>query len=126
MTSTCNKCGKDFTLLRENIFVVQEDGYDVSYLECPHCKEKYLICTFDKKMHDMVARRRQLENVIRIAREKKFRPGTIRKYIREREAIIAEQKKHADELKAIGEEIMNKVGKGDESDGEEHNSDQSG
>ena len=126
MMTTCNKCGRDFSMRPQDIFNVRDEEYDITYFECPHCKERYLICTFDKKMHDMVARRRQLEYVIRIAREKKFRPGTIRKYIQEREAIIAEQKKHAEELKTIGEELMNKVGKGDESDVEEHNSDKSG
>lgn len=126
MTSTCNKCGKDFSLLRENIFVVQEDEYDVSYLECPHCKEKYLIGVFDKKMHDLIERRRQLEQILRIARAKKFRAETIRRYVKEYEKVKADQKALADELKPIGEEIIKRSGKGEDEDGKEHNSDQSG
>ena len=123
--STCNKCGKDFSMRPQDICTVQGEEYDVTYFECPYCKERYLICTFDKKMHDLIARRRQLEQVICIARGKKFRSGTIRKYIQERKTVIAEQKKHAEKLKPIGEEIMNNVGKGEDADGKEHNSDQS-
>ena len=126
MTVQCNKCGEYFTVLREGIMVLQDDGYNVTFFVCPHCKEKYLICIFDKKMHELLERRRQLEQILRIARAKKFRAETIRRYVKEYEKVKADQKAYADELKPIGEEIIKRSGKGEDEDGEEHNSDQSG
>ena len=126
MTVKCNKCGKYFTILREGVMVLQDNGYDVTYFTCPHCKEKYLIGVFDKKMHDLIERRRQLDQILRIARSKHFRAETIRQYIKEYEKVKADQKTLAKELVPIGKEILKKIGKGEDEDGKEHNTDQSG
>ena len=120
MTVLCNRCGKYFSILKEGIMVLSKDGYDVTYYECPHCKEKYLVCIFDDKMRELVDRRRTLEQILRIAKTKRFRKEAIRKHLKEYENVKAEQKALEKELKPIGMDILNDIGKGEDEDGEHH------
>lgn len=124
--TTCNKCGKDFNITRENVFAIQEGEYSVSYFECPDCKEKYLIGVYDDKARELISQRRQIEQILRISREKHFRPNTVRKYIQEREKVISEQKKLFETLKPIGEEILKSKAEGEGKNVKEHHTDQSG
>ena len=57
-------------------------------------------------MHELIGRRTAVQTMIRVAREKKLRRQTIRKYQRELQKIIQKQKKLMPELKRLGEAIL--------------------
>lgn len=123
MTFTCEKCGEEIMTAAKTIQNVHEEDCDISYCVCQHCGAKNLICVFDEKMHELVKERVHIEELIRIARIKHFRPDTINKYLAQHKKVADDLKFHADLLKPIGLRYLKKIEEGEGENGEEeHNS----
>lgn len=49
----CNKCGADFAA---EPLKRQEGDFDIVYIQCPHCKEEYLVSVTDSVLRDAISR----------------------------------------------------------------------
>lgn len=106
MNVQCDKCGKWITHDTAFFSTIEKDGLKVLHFSCPFCGEKYHVHTENAEMHELIGRRTAVQTMIRVAREKKLRRQTIRKYQRELQKIIQKQKKLMPELKRLGEAIL--------------------
>lgn len=105
-TTSCNKCGQEFTIDEHRLGTIREGDYVVQYLSCPACGERYHVFTSDKEMRELVGRRTAVQAQIRMGHAKKFNRKTLRKYAQELERIKRKQEKMMPTLKAIGEKIL--------------------
>lgn len=106
-TTSCNKCGQEFTIDEHRFGTIREGDFVVQYLSCPACGERYHVFTSDKEMRELVGRRTAVQAQIRMGHAKKFNRKTLRKYAQELERIKRKQEKMMPTLKAIGEKILN-------------------
>lgn len=106
MTLDCNKCGERFVLDDTHLGVIKEGDLEVRFFRCPACGWRYNILTTDSKMRDLIDRRNAVQSKIRLAKAKKFKERTFRKYMQELDQIKKEQEKLMPELKAQGEKIL--------------------
>jgi len=105
-TTSCNKCGQEFTIDEHRFGTIREGDFVVQYLSCPACGERYHVFTSDKEMRELVGRRTAVQAQIRMGHAKKFNRKTLRKYAQELERIKRKQEKIMPTLKAIGEKIL--------------------
>ena len=96
-TTSCNKCGQEFTIDEHRFGTIREGDFVVQYFSCPACGERYHVFTSDKEMRELVGRRKAVQAQIRMGHAKKFNRKTLRKY---------EQEKMMPALKATGEKIL--------------------
>lgn len=102
----CNKCGKWFALDDSLYGVVKENGLTVQYFSCPACGERYHVLTLNDEMRKLIEQRKAVQTKIYMAHAKKFRKQTIEEYIRELDSIKDRQEKLFQELKPLGEKIL--------------------
>lgn len=105
-TTSCNKCGQEFTIDEHRFGTIREGDFVVQYLSCPACGERYHVFTSDTEMRELVGRRTAVQAQIRMGHAKKFNRKTLRKYEQELERIKRKQEKMMPTLKAIGEKIL--------------------
>ena len=60
----CNKCGAEFSL---SILERKEGDLDVTYIQCPHCKEEYLVSVTDSILRDAIQEHNRLMEKARTA-----------------------------------------------------------
>lgn len=113
-TTSCNKCGQEFTLDEHRFGSIREGDFVVQYFSCPACGERYHVFTSDKEMRELVGRRKAVQEQIRMGHAKKFNRKTLRKYAQELERIKRKQETMMPTLKATGEKILH--GKGGDQD----------
>lgn len=102
----CDKCGRTFALDISCFGTVQKDDLIVQYFSCPNCGTKYQYLTSDKKMRELMERRKAIQKQVFAGHAKRFRRETLRKYEREIEQIKQEQQQITPTLKAAGEKIL--------------------
>lgn len=105
-TTSCNKCGQEFTIDAHHFGTIREGDFLVLYFSCPACGERYHVFTSDKEMRELMGRRKAVQAQIRMGHAKKFNRKTLRKYEQELERIKRKQEKMMPGLKAIGEKIL--------------------
>jgi len=49
----CNQCGADFAV---EPLKRQEGDFDIVYIQCPHCKEEYLVSVTDSVLRNAIDR----------------------------------------------------------------------
>lgn len=105
----CNKCGCQFAPNDIKIEELEDQDLAVQFYRCPGCKSPYLILASDHEMRQLTARRRAIQIKIRVAKMKRFRESTFRKYIREDEAIKKKQDAIFPELERRGKELLSRL-----------------
>ena len=102
----CNRCGQSFQA--GNIYCVEEGELAVQAFDCPLCGQAYQVLTTDRKMRELIERRKAVRQAIRVARAKKFSEKTFRRYERELQKIKREQEVMLPKLKKMGDTILHK------------------
>lgn len=102
----CDSCGTFFDTDEHSLRFIKQDGLTVQYFACPFCGARYHVFTADSKMRELIGRRKSVQTQIKIARAKKFRKPIIKRFERELERIIGQQKKMMPKLKSAGEKIL--------------------
>lgn len=102
----CNKCGQQFTVDDSRLGSILDGDLEVQFFSCPACGARYHILTTDSTMRDLIDRRKYIQLKIRLARAKKLKVSTFKKYMKEYEQIKKEQEKMLLKLRAKGEKIL--------------------
>ena len=90
---------------------IRDGDLEVQYFSCPVCGAKFHILTTNSVMRDLIERRKAVQLKIKMARIKRFKEHTFKKYLREYEQIKKDQEKIFHSLKAQGEKILLEVSK---------------
>lgn len=105
----CNVCGGQFSPKDIKIEQVEEQDLEVQFYRCLRCKSPYLVLASDSAMRQLIERRRAIQAKIRVAKLKRFRESTFRKYIREDDAIKKKQDAIFPELERRGKELLSRM-----------------
>lgn len=103
---TCNKCDALFLPSDCKQEQVEDGDLIVSFFRCPYCKKPYLILAADAEMRNLIERRKAIRQKIKMARAKKFRESTFKKYFREDEEIKKKQDAILGDLQKRGNEVL--------------------
>ena len=102
----CNECGAQFVIDDSRIGSIKEGDLEVQYISRPSCGAKYLSFATDSRMRELVRQRKAVQTKIKVARAKRFKERTFKKYMKEYEEIKKAQEEMFPELKARGEKIL--------------------
>ena len=106
MTTTCNNCLDDFTVLAEDIKMVVLDGLEIQFFRCPSCGRKLVIFVADGEMKELVAERDKIQGQLRLARIGGLRKKTVRRFVARQNSLANAQKKRLRELKPRAERLL--------------------
>ena len=106
---TCNECGENFVVGRQDIETIKDGEIEVQYFRCPDCRRPYLVITTDKAMRQLIEKRHILAQTIRLAYAKKFRPQVVQGYMDELDVLKSNQKKMLNDLNQIGYKLLERV-----------------
>lgn len=104
----CEKCKFEFTLTNNNVFMIEEGEYQVTFFACPKCNAKYHVLTTDEDLRGLIEKRKKQENLVRMARTRQFTKKTTQKYLNELGEVKKKITKRAEDLKPKGDEILAK------------------
>lgn len=110
----CDECGKRISLEGITLKTITQGEYQTSYFSCVHCGASYQITTTDPLQRQLITEYKRIPEKIRLARERKFRPETIRQYERRRDALEKKIRGRVAGLREIGERMLNDSGGGDD------------
>lgn len=102
----CDACKRLFAIKGVSYGIEREGEYEVTYFACPLCGAKYQILTTDETGREMDRQAREMKERIRVAKEKRFRPGCIKWLTDEAGRIAKERKNRADDLRLEGDRIL--------------------
>lgn len=104
----CNRCGQSFQAGSTDIYCVEAGELAVQAFDCPFCGQAYQVLTTDRKMRELIERRKAVRQAIRVARAKKFSEKTFRRYESKLQKIKREQQTMLPKLKKMGDTILHK------------------
>lgn len=109
----CNRCGGRISVKGIRPETVERGEYQVSFFSCVHCGKDYQITTTDKLQRQLITECQRIPEKIRVAKERHFRPETIRQYERRRDGLVKKIQARVEDLRKIGEQILTTSGDGD-------------
>lgn len=102
----CDRCDTVYFITEKTIKVIRDGDLEVQFFSCPQCGLKCQIITTNQEMRDLIEKRKELHQKIRMAMAKHFRGQTIRGYERQLEKVKAAQERLLPELKQAGRRLL--------------------